>query len=122
MPALDPYTYGDPFLNIVSLDAAMDASSDGAVPDGPFAIIDPSPTPEEYVLERDVIPVCDAYLASPSRQQREVVQLIYWEGFSQAETARALRISRAAVKQRLLGAHKIGREHLARFRDCCSPN
>lgn len=122
MPAPDPYSYGNPFLNIASLDMALAASSNAEVTDGPFAIIDPSPTPEEYALQREVIPACDRYLSSLTRQQREVVDLVYWEGLSQAEAARVLGVSRAAVSQRLSNAHEIGREHLARYRDCCTFN
>ena len=120
MPAIDPLIYGNPYLNLISLDAIMAVSSDEEVPDGPFALVDPSPTPEEAALASDVVPACEKFLSSLSDRQREVVQLIYWDGMSQAECARHLGISRVAVYQRLSKALELGREHLARYRDCCT--
>ena len=117
MPTVDPYVFANPYLNPASLDALIESSTNDEDKGASFEITDPCPTPEECSLRGCVSSGCERYLDCLTPAQREVVTKIFWEGQRQADVARSLGVSRAAIKQRLNKALAVGREALASHKD-----
>ena len=76
----------------------------------------PDRAAEELLEARETAAIVRTFVDGLTAVQREVVEAVYWDGFSQAEVARARGISRAAVTKTLNRVYAGGRVALAALR------
>lgn len=100
-------------LSITSLDAATDPEPNGSIPH-PDYIADWRETPDRLAQQSETSLILDAAIAQLAPAQRAVFLLRDVENMSIRETARALGLSQANVKVRLLRARLQLREQLTR--------
>jgi RNA polymerase sigma-70 factor (ECF subfamily) len=100
-------------LPSTSLDAAVEPDSDGHIPH-PDYIADWRDTPDRLAQQAETSRLLDAAIAQLDPGQRAVFLLRDVEDLSIRETAKALRLSEANVKVRLLRARMQLRERLTR--------
>jgi RNA polymerase sigma factor (sigma-70 family) len=112
MTADDLFAYANPFLNIASFDAALDASSDDDTPTGVYLVADSGRPPDEEIAVLQLTEAVERFVAGLSPRQQQIVRSLYWDGESQAEIARDLRVTKSAVSQALAKVHRLGRNHL----------
>lgn len=91
---LDDYIYCSPFTSVVSLDSLSDRSGEGA---RPFDFPDPQPLPEVQIDRDRAYDTIHRAVAGLPARQRAVIRAIYFVGYTVAQTARALKITGAAV-------------------------
>lgn len=117
-----PWTYSRRDLALASQPSSMNGSRrpDGDEDDEPLAKL----FPYEYSLEDEVIESIErhhtaiavrGFVASLPPRTRQVVRLMYWDGLTQAEVARHLGVTEAAVSRTLKRTYDRGRVELARL-------
>lgn len=101
-----------PLASAVSLEALM-MGPDGSTG---FDIPDNAPTAEEICDARRAAEAVQAFLRGLPEGQRQLLIRIFWNGETQASTARALGVSEAAVSKSLAKILATGRKRLSRYR------
>lgn len=72
--------------------------------------------PEQGVTKAEAAGAIRAFVAMLSPQQQDVVIGVFWHGYSQADVARKLGVSRARVNAILREVYERGRAELAQYR------
>ncbi len=116
MRLADNYAYANPFLEPISLDALAVRDADDAEA-LVHTIADPAPDGEELVERAEARSAIHRFLGTLRPRDREVVQRIFWNDESQADVARVLRVSGAAISKRMSRIAERGRDALAMLRE-----
>jgi DNA-directed RNA polymerase specialized sigma subunit len=112
--AADHYVYANPFLEPVSLDALAGASGE----DGDAtAIPDPGVDIEGEFERIEAEAMIGRFVETLGDRDRAIVEAIFWNGTSQADVARAFKVSGAAISKRLDRIAARGQAALACLRD-----
>lgn len=111
----DPYSYANPFVEPMSLDSlAVPDEEDGEAMTMPIA--DRAPDAEEQVEFAQAQAAIQSFVDRLNDRDRTLVERIFWGGERQADVARALRISGAAISKRMTRIIERGRVELAYLR------
>jgi DNA-directed RNA polymerase specialized sigma24 family protein len=106
----DPYSYANPFVEPISLDALAVADED----DGEAIILpiaDRAPDPEEELEYAQVQAAVQFFINGLDARDRALIERVFWGGERQADVARALCLSAAAISKRM--ARIVGRGQVA---------
>jgi RNA polymerase sigma factor (sigma-70 family) len=104
----DPYSYADPLVEPMSLDALAVADED----DGEAIILpvaDRTPDAEEQLEFAQVRAAIQKFIDELDVRDRILVERVFWDGERQADVARALSLSGAAISKRMTRLIERGR-------------
>lgn len=110
----DYYACANPWLEPLSIED-LAATEDGGVspvdniPDG-------APSPEERLHAVDIREAVQRFLDMLDARERLLVHRVFWDGHSQAQVARALDISGAAISKRMKVVIAKGADALGHLR------
>jgi DNA-directed RNA polymerase specialized sigma24 family protein len=96
----DPYSYANPFVEPTSLDALAVADED----DGEAIILpvaDHTPDAEEQLEFARVQVAIQNFIDGLDARDRTLIERVFWEDERQADVARALSVSGAAISKRM---------------------
>lgn len=112
----DQYVHGNPFLEPVSFDAvAVSYDENGAAEF--LEIPDPASGAEEQLAEAETGNIVRDFVAGLGDRDRIVVQSMFWDNRTQADVARAMGVSPAAVSKRLARILSRARTQLGFLRE-----
>lgn len=110
----DPYIYASPLIEPLSLDAICMPSEDGDL--SPLAIADPAPDAEDQVALAQARTAIESFIGTLDARDQVLVERIFWNDERQADVARALDLSGAAISKRMSRIVQRGRIVLACLR------
>jgi DNA-directed RNA polymerase specialized sigma24 family protein len=96
----DPYSYANPFVEPMSLDALAVADKD----DGEVVILpigDRAPLAEEQLEFAQMQAAVQHFIDGLDAVDRTLIERVFWDGERQADVARALAVSGAAISKRM---------------------
>src|SRR5262249_27356859 len=112
----DIYCCANPFLEPISLDTPATSGSDEEAESVGNLLHDPDENPERDMADAQMQAAVLNFVAALGAKDRVLIERLFWDGYSQADVARSLRVSRAAVSKRMHRIVEKGRLALASLR------
>jgi RNA polymerase sigma factor (sigma-70 family) len=103
--------------NYACADAALEPLCLDAVPEAARGIADPSYTPEQWIEIAETQAAIHRWLKSLPERDRVLLERLFWAEETQADIARSLKVSRAAVCKHVSRLIRDGRATLGIFRN-----
>jgi DNA-directed RNA polymerase specialized sigma24 family protein len=110
----DPYIYASPLIEPLSLDAICMPGEDGDF--SPLAIADPAPDAEDQMALAQARTAIEGFIGTLDARDQDLIERIFWNDERQADVARALDLSGAAISKRMNRIVQRGRIALACLR------